>query len=134
MASAQTYSGSCHCGAVKFEADLDLSQTGRCNCSICSKKRTWAAHATPETFRLLSGKKNLAEYQFGKKNTHHYFCKTCGISPYCGGVVPNHGPFTAVSVTCLDDVTPEELGALTVSFMDGRNDDWSHPPKVVNYL
>lgn len=44
----KTYHGSCHCGAVKFEADLDLTQSSyRCNCSICRRTRFWPAVARP---------------------------------------------------------------------------------------
>jgi hypothetical protein len=29
------HSGSCHCGKVQFEVDVDLDQLMTCNCSIC---------------------------------------------------------------------------------------------------
>lgn len=70
----KTYRGSCHCGAVTFEADLDLSQSSyRCNCSICRRNCFWPAVAKPENFRLLTGEADLTQYLFNTRKNQHYF-------------------------------------------------------------
>jgi hypothetical protein len=129
----KTYHGSCHCGALRFEADIDLGQgTLKCNCSICRKRRFWPAIVQPGAFRLLAG--TPAVYQFGARNDHHYYCKACGVHTFGTGNSPRWGAFYAVSLSCLDDASDEELAAAPVTFIDGRNDCWDVVPDVVGYL
>lgn len=79
----KTYKGSCHCGTVKFEADLDLAQpTFRCNCSICRRTRFWVAVARPEEFRLLAGEGEMTEYLFNTRRNQHFFCRRCGVRAF----------------------------------------------------
>lgn len=132
----RTYRGSCHCGAVRYETDIDLSQgTFKCNCSICTKARNWLAMVKPEQFRLLSGEKDLNDYQFGQKNIHHLFCRHCGMHPFAWGIIPDlGGKVYALNVLCLDDLNVDELVSAPVAFTDGRNENWREPPAETRHL
>lgn len=132
----KTYKGSCICGTVRFEVDLDLSEgTGKCNCTKCWKRRSWTAKVKPEAFRSLGGEENLSGYKAGAPG-HGGFCKGCGITPY-GYVAKaewNDGESYSINLAVLDDLDPAELAAAPVQYYDGRNDNWWNPPAELRHL
>lgn len=130
-----TYQGSCHCGAVRFEADIDLSQgTAKCNCSICFKSRAWMAFIPANALRLVSGEQSLREYQFAKKRIHHMFCSQCGVRPFARGSDGQGNEFWAIRVNCLDNVDPQELINAPVKYFDMLRDDFKTAPTETRHL
>jgi len=131
----KTYAGSCHCGAVRFEADFDLADgTFRCNCSICFKSRAWMASAPAGSFRLLSGQESLRDYQFGPKRIHHVFCTTCGVRPFSHGKDSKGNEFYAVRVNSLDDVGAQEFADAPVKYFDMKHDNMKSPPPETRHI
>jgi hypothetical protein len=128
----KTFHGSCHCGAVRFECDLDLAAgTTRCNCTFCRKARFWMTFVKADDFRLIQGSEVLTDYQFTPPTRpepflHLCFCSRCGVRAFTkGGVLPQfHGEFYAVNVACLDDAADDELANAPIHFADGRHDKW----------
>ena len=118
MAERQMYSGSCHCGQVRYEVSLDLAQVASCNCSICQKRGALWAYASREQFRLLAGESALTDYQFGRKVIHHVFCKSCGVGSFSHGPAPGGSDVVGVNVRCLDGVDPSTLNLVP---FDGRS-------------
>ncbi|MGA9917516.1 MAG: GFA family protein [Paraburkholderia sp.] len=118
----KTYSGSCHCGAVRYEADIDLSNgTTMCNCTFCAKARLWGAIIKPDVFRLIAWHDDLVDYHEPGAAVHHVYCRHCGIRPFERGHLDGlGGDYVTINVACLDNLEHAELAAAPVTYMDGR--------------
>ena len=127
--------GGCHCGSIRFTAVIDLSEpTLRCNCSICTKSRTWIAPISAEGFALDGGSEAPSEYRFGAGVITHCFCPQCGVKTH--GLIKGESgldEFVAVSLQCLD-LSPNELDAVPLTYVDGLNDRQDREPEFVGHL
>ena len=108
--------GSCHCGRVRFRVTADFDRMTECNCSICTQKGFLHLIVAPEHFELISGKDDLATYQFNTRTAKHTFCRICGVHPF---YVPRSDPDKIdVNARCLDDI---DLTTLAVKRFDGKH-------------
>ena len=117
--TTSAYTGSCHCGKVRYRANLDLDAgVLTCNCSMCSRTGTMLAFIAADQFELQSGEESLTDYQFNKHAIHHLFCSTCGVKPFARGNMADGTPMAAVNVRCLEGV---DLDSLKVNRFDGKS-------------
>jgi hypothetical protein len=95
------YTGSCHCGAIRFEIDTAITDLYTCDCSLCSKKNALMTSVHESQFKLLAGEDKLSLYQWNTRVARHYFCSVCGIYPFHKKrSMPDH---YGINVRCLDD-------------------------------
>lgn len=112
------YQGGCHCGAVRYSAEVDLSNPITCNCSYCSRRGSILAFTPAENFTLEAGADSLTEYRFNTKNIAHLFCSICGMQSFGRATKPDGNEMVAINVRCLEGVEPNTL---TTQEYDGRS-------------
>ncbi len=88
--------GTCHCGAISFEAEIDVKQVLICHCSDC-QTLSGAAYRTvvpalADSFRLLQGMVTtyIKTAEDGTARTQT-FCPQCGTPIYAGPVEGQSG-------------------------------------------
>jgi hypothetical protein len=112
----ETREGGCHCGKVRFRAQVDLDRLSQCSCTVCTKKGILHLPVSPADFELLRGKDALTVYTFGTGVAQHSFCAHCGMHAF---YVPRSQPdMITVNARCLDGVDGPALKPSR--FFDGK--------------
>jgi hypothetical protein len=84
--------GACHCGFIRYEAEIDPASVGLCHCTDCQQISGAAyriiVQVPREQFRMLGGKPKtyVKTAESGTKRTQA-FCPECGTSVYASAAV-----------------------------------------------
>jgi hypothetical protein len=113
----ETREGGCHCGRVRFRAEVDLDLLSQCNCTVCTKKGILHLPIQPEKFHLLRGKTALTIYTFGTGVAQHSFCTNCGMHAFY--IPRSHPDRITVNARCLDGIDGPSLKPNR--FFEGRH-------------
>ena len=129
---AGKFSGSCLCGALRFEASADAIFQGFCQCTDCRKVGSahYAAIGLPSDAVTVTGKYTT----YGKKGDsgkmiYRHFCPTCGGMAFDkGDAMPG---ITIVNAALLDD--PAMYQPQSVVYTRSAV-SWDHmPPGLVRF-
>lgn len=110
------YQGACHCRAVQFEIETELTEFTRCDCSLCTKKNAVMTLVHENDFNLLQGDEDLGLYSWNAHKASHYFCKVCGIYTFHRKtLMPDH---FGINVFCLEGA---DLADIPIISQDGKS-------------
>jgi hypothetical protein len=117
------YTGSCHCGAIRFEIDTELTELTMCDCSLCSKKNALMCTAHENDFKLVAGEDKLSVYTWNSGVARHFFCSVCGIYPFHKKrSMPDH---FGINARCLDNF---DITSVPLRQAEGKSMSLVKPP------
>lgn len=124
MASAQTRSGGCLCGAIRFESDGEAEYPHMCSCEMC-RRHTGSLTAAWVVFQKNAVRWTGAGGQPALYRSSDFssraFCATCGSTIGCIDDAPTVG----ILVGVLDDPAAADLKPGEHSFADAHPEWWT---------
>jgi len=123
--------GSCHCGAVRFEAAWEIAELTTCDCSLCRIRNAVMAKVPEAALTVTAGEELLTLYQWNTRRAQHYFCSRCGTYIFHRKrAAPDHFGVNAFALTGFDPasvpVRTTEGANMTIEDPDARP-DWPGP-------
>jgi len=117
--------GSCHCGAVRWQFEGIPDGVTACNCTVCRRYGVlWAYDYEGEGIKV-SGK---TQHYIRGNSVEFHFCPACGCVAFWRGQRPveDGRRRMAVNVRLADD--PEAVAKVPIDHLDGLN-TWEHLPQ-----
>lgn len=106
--------GSCHCGAVRFQVEAEITELTTCDCSLCVNKNAVMAKVHESALTVTAGEDALSLYRWNTGIARHYFCSRCGIYTFHRKrAAPDH---FGINVFCLEGF---DRAAVPVRATDG---------------
>lgn len=101
------HTGSCLCGAVKFEVAGELRPPDACHCSMCRKQsgHVWASTDVPRSALTIHGADRLTWFRSSEK-VRRGFCATCGSALFWEAI---HKDIVGVAMGAFDGPTGTKL-------------------------
>ena len=98
--------GQCHCGAIRYKAEVDPARAQACHCTDCQRLSgspyRVSVPAPRESFVLLSGNPRIYVKTADSGNKRaQAFCADCGSPIYSSAV--SEPPMYSLRVACLDE-------------------------------
>jgi hypothetical protein len=117
VTTPETFTGGCHCGAVRWRVAVRERVALACNCSICTKKGFLHVIVPTADFELLTEPAALATYRFNTGVAQHLFCRTCGTQSHY--IPRSHPDGVSTNLRCFEDAAAR--ASFEVRPFDGRN-------------
>lgn len=99
--------GHCHCGKIRYEAEVDETRVNLCNCTDCQVITGSAFRVSVpvdhDQFKLLSGTPRLyVKTAESGTRRRHYFCADCG-TPVAATADLDDPPAWTLRIGCLEE-------------------------------
>ncbi len=121
---SQVIEGGCHCGAIRYKVDGELTGVINCHCSDCRRWHgNYAAYAVAmlSDFTYTKGEDKVVWYESSEK-ARRGFCPDCGSSIFKDN---KDGVKIVLAVGAID--SPTGLSQLKNIFDDSKGDYYELP-------
>lgn len=108
----ETYTGSCHCGKIRFRVTAELDHVRVCDCSVCRRRGALNFRVTEDQIEIETDLSSLTLYQWHTMTAKDYFCPTCGILPFRR--TRTAPELWTVNARCLDEVDLDAIPRIKV--------------------